>query len=137
MTLIHGKQTFISIGGTDLSAYVRKSNLARTTDTHDVTTYGNDSHVYAPGLNDGKASMSGMYDSTASTGPRATLVADIAANVAVELIRQPEGTGSGLPEDTVDVIVTSYDEEADSTGMVMWTCEMQLSGDIDTTAQAA
>jgi hypothetical protein len=137
MAFIHGKNTFISLGGTDLSTFVNTSEISRTTDVHDTTTYGKDAHVYAPGLNDGKATMAGVYDSTASTGPRATILADIAAGVPVELIRRPEGTGASLPEDTVDVIVTSYVETSPVADMVAWSCEMQCTDDIDTTAQSA
>ena len=136
MAFIHGKNTFISVDDNDLSAYTNQSELNRTADSHDVTTYGKDSHVYQAGLKDGTASISGIYDSTASTGPRAVLEPLIGA-AAVTLIRQPEGAGSSLPQDSVDVIVTKYTETAPVADMATWSADLQLAGDVDSTAQSA
>ena len=47
MAFVHGKNTFISLNGSDLSAFTNTSELGRTADSHDVTTYGKNSHVYA------------------------------------------------------------------------------------------
>jgi hypothetical protein len=134
VAFIHGKNTFISLGGDDLSAFTDASELGRTADSHDVTTYGKNSHVFQGGLKNGTASMSGTYDN-GSGGPRATI--EPLVGTVVELIRQPEGTGSGLPQDKVDVLVTGYTETAPVADMVKWSCELQLSDDIDTTAQSA
>lgn len=133
MAFVHGKNTFISLDNNDLSAFTNTSELARSADSHDVTTYGKDAHVFAGGLLNGTASMSGIYDNTAGTGPRAVI--EPLVGTVVELIRQPEGTGSGLPQDKVDVLVTGYTETNPVADMVTWSCEMQLSDDIDTTAQ--
>jgi hypothetical protein len=135
MAFIHGKNTYISLDGDDLSAYTNTSELGRTADSHDVTTYGKNSHVFAGGLLGGTASMGGIYDSTANTGPRAVIRPLV--GTVVELIRRPEGTGASKPEDQVDVLVTSYVETAPVADMVTWTCEMQLSDDVDSTAQSA
>jgi hypothetical protein len=137
MAFVHGKDTFISLDGDDLSAFVNTSELGRTKDTHDVTTYGKDDHVYTGGLGDGKATMQGIYDNTAGTGPRAVIVPIREAGLAVTLIRQPEGTGASKPQDSVDVIVTNYVETNPVADMVAWSCEMQLSDAVDSTAQSA
>lgn len=135
MAFVHGKNTFISLDGDNLSTYVNTSELGRTSDSHDVTTYGKDSHVFSGGLLNGTASMQGIYDNTANTGPRAVIEPLI--GTVVELIRQPEGTGSGLPQDKVDVLVTGYTETNPVADMVTWQCQMQLSDDVDSTAQSA
>ena len=135
MAFIHGKNTFISVDGNDLSAYTNQSELNLTADSHDVTTYGKDSHVYQAGLKDGTASISGIYDDTASTGPRAVLEPLVGA-AAVTLIRQPEGTGPA-PQDSVSVIVTKYTETNPVADMVTWSADLQLAGDVDSTAQSA
>lgn len=134
MAFKHGKDTVIKLNAVDLSAYVTTSELTRTGDSHDVTTYGKANHVYIGGLKDGKASMAGIYDSTAVSGPRAAIMGLIGTNVT--LIRQPEGTGTGKPQDSVNVLVTSYVETNPVADMVTWSCEMQLSDAITTTAQA-
>jgi hypothetical protein len=133
MAFSHGKNTVITLGGDDLSAYTNTSELGRTADSHDVTTYGKSSHVYQGGLLDGKVTMGGIYDNTAA-GPRATIEPLI--GTVVELIRQPDGAGSGKAQDTVDVLIVGYVETSPVADMVTWSCEMQCSDDIVSAPQA-
>lgn len=136
MAFIHSKNTIITVGGADLSAYVTASSeLAKTTETHEVTAYGDSAKEYAPGLNDATFSMEGTYDSTSSTGPRAKLNSIYAGNVAVTISRKPEGTGSGKAEDEFSAILTSYVETAPVNDMISWSAEFQVTGAVDTTAQ--
>jgi hypothetical protein len=133
MAFVHGKGTAVSIGGDDLSAFANSVTFTREADTHDVTTFGKNSKVYAAGLKDGTASIEGIYDNTATTGPGAVLRPLVGA-AAVEFVYQPEGVGSGKPVATVDALVNSYEESAPVADMVTWTAELQLSDDItDTT----
>ncbi len=135
MAFAHGKDTYVSIDGDDLSQYTNNSGVTITADSHDVTTYGKEAHVFKGGLKGGTATVSGIYDTTASTGPRAVLRPLV--GTVVELIHRPEGTGSGLPQDKVAVLVTSYNQTHPVADMVTWTVELQFSDDIDSTAQAA
>lgn len=133
MAFIHGKNTYISVDGDDLSAYTDASELNRSADTHDVTTYGKNAHVYVGGLLDGKGSLSGTYFSGVG-GPRAVLEPLLGTNV--EIIRRPEGTGTGKPEDTFDVVIGAYVETAPVADMVKWSCDVQVSDDVASTTQA-
>ncbi len=135
MTFIHGKGTYISIDGDDISTYCTQSDFTRSADSHDVTTYGKNAHVKQGGLQDGSASISGIYDNTANTGPRAILEPLI--GTVVELIRRPEGTGTGKPQDTVDVLVQEYVESSPVADMVTWTLALELSDDVVSAAQPA
>jgi hypothetical protein len=134
MAWVHGKNTFISLGGDDLSQYTSESELNQTAEAHDVTAYGKNSFVFEGGLKGGTASLSGTYDNTAGTGPKAVIQPLL--GTTVELIRRPEGTGTGRPVDTVDVVVTGYVETSPVADMVKWSCELQLSDDVATTTQA-
>ena len=135
MANIHGKDTFVSLNASDLSQYSNNVEFNRKADSHDVTTFGNDSHRKHGGLFDGKATIQGVYDNTASTGPQAVLNPLI--GTVVELIYRPEGTGSSLPERTVDVLVMDYTETSPVADMVTWACEVEFDGDVDLTAQSA
>jgi hypothetical protein len=134
MALIHSKNTIIKLGSVDLSAYVKSSEFARKADVHDVTTYGKADHVYAGGLGDGTFKMDGIYDSTATTGPRAAIEPLIGTEVV--LTRQPEGTGSGKAQDVVDIIVTGYTESSPVADYVTWSMDAQLSDAVSSTAQS-
>lgn len=136
MAKIHGKNTHVEVDSNDLSQYTNSSEFSYTADSHDTTHYGDDGHVFSPGLTNGTFTMSGTYDSTASTGPRAVLEPLIGAE-AVTVIRQPEGTGSSLPQDSFSGLLTSYTESNPVADMVTWSAEFQISGAVDSTAQSA
>lgn len=132
MAFTHGKSTVIKLNGSNLSAFTNTSDLGRESDSHDVTTYGKNSHVFSGGLLNGKASMAGIYDNTA-IGPR-DVIRPLVGTV-VPLIRQPEGAGAGKAQDVVNVLVLDYVETNPVADMVSWTCSMQLSDDINSADQ--
>lgn len=135
MALQHGKNTVVTLDGDSLTAYSNNSQLEFTADSHDVTTYGKNAHVFAGGLKNGTATISGFYDTTAMTGPRAVIKPLV--GTVVELIHQPEGAGSGKPQDKVDVLVTKYSQTHPVADMVTWTVDLQFSDDVDSAAQPA
>lgn len=129
----HGKDTVIKVGADDISTYADSSELNRTADSHDTTTYGNDSHRKSGGLLDGKFTMSGTYDTTETTGPRAVLQPLLGTTPTI--IRQVEGTGSGKPQDSFAALMVSYVETSPTADMVKWSAEFELDGDVDSTPQ--
>lgn len=132
MAFTHGKNTYISLNAVDLSAFTNSSEFERSADSHDVTCYGKSSHVKAGGLLDGAAKMSGIYDNT-TTGPRDTIEPLI--GTVVTLVRRVEGTGSGLPQDSVSVLVVKYVETSPVADMVSWAAELELSDEVTSTNQ--
>lgn len=133
MAFSHGRFTFVSLAGNNLSPFTTTSNFERTPDSHDVTTYGKNAHVFNGGLLNGTATMSGLYDNTAGSGPRAVIAPLI--GTVVQYIRRPEGTGSGKPQDKVNVLVGKYVESSPVADQVTWSLDMQLSDDVDSTPQ--
>lgn len=132
MAFRHGKDTVIKLNDVDLSAFCNTSEITREADSHDVTTYGNNAHVFEGGLLNGTASFAGYYDDGA-TGPKATIEPLI--GTVVTLVRQPIGTGPGLPQTSVSVLVTQYVETNPVADKIAWSCELQLSGDVNSTPQ--
>lgn len=132
MAQIHGKNTFVSLDADDLSTFANSVEFGREAEAHDTTTFGSGSKTYQGGLKDGSATISGVYDSSA-TGPRA--IVEPLLGTTVELIYQPEGVGTGKPTKTVDVVVKSYKETAPVADMVSWTSELQMSGDVANSTQ--
>lgn len=135
MGFVHGKDTFVSIDGDNLSTFTTNVQFNRSSDSHDVTTFGKGSKVYQAGLGDGTTTIQGIYDNTAVTGPGAIL-RPLVGGAAVELIYREEGTGSGKPESKVDVIVTAYEQTSPVADMVTWSVTLQHSSDIDDTPQS-
>lgn len=133
MAKVHGKVTVIKVGMQTVKGTT--SQWERGADSHDVTEYGDDDHVFNGGLGTSTFTISGLYDSTAVTGPRAVL--EPAVGTIVELTRQPEGTGSGKAQDVVDALLTKYVETSPVADMVTWSADFTGSGAVDSTAQAA
>jgi hypothetical protein len=133
--LIHGKLTVVTLDGESLTAYSDNSQLEFDSDSHDTTVYGKNSHVFSGGLLIGTATVSGFYDSTAMTGPRAIIMP--LRGTVVPFVHQPEGVGAGKPQDVVDVLVKKYTQTHPVADYVKWSVELQFSDDVDSTAQAA
>jgi hypothetical protein len=133
MAAVHTKHTFISLNGSDLSSFCNTSEFGRKADKHDLTPYGVDDHKYAGGLGDGSFSIGGHYDD-AATGPRDVIEPLIGTNVTA--IRRVEGTGSGKPQDSVEVLVEEYVESSPVAGFVAWSATLQPSGPVTSSNQA-
>lgn len=135
-TFVHGKNTVVKVNAKDLSAFTDSSELNLSVDSHDTTTYGNTSHRKDGGLLNGTFKMSGTYDKTAVTGPRAVLKPIQKAAVVVPIIRQPEGAGTTKPQDAFNALLVGYVESSPVADMVKWSAEFEIDGDITDTPQA-
>ena len=133
MTFRHGKDTEIEIDGDSLSAFANSSQLDQESDEHDVTTYGRDDYVVQGGLLKGSGTVSGIYDDGA-TGPKAVI--EPLLGTVKTLIRRPLGTGTGLPQESVQVLVKKYTETNPVAGMITWQMDFTKSGPITRTTQA-
>lgn len=133
MSKIHGKGLVVLLNAVDLSTHSNSVEFARTADSHDVTTFGNNSHRKQGGLLDGTATLQGFYDDTAVTGPRAAIEPLI--GTVVPFVHRPEGTGAGKPEDTVNALVMSYTETTPVADMITWQAELEFDGDVATIDQ--
>jgi hypothetical protein len=134
MARVRGTDTYISLNAVDLSQYLNNAEFNRTSDVGDITGFGKNSHVKQGLLLDSKGSIEGIYDNTASTGPRAVIEPLIGTTVT--LIRRPEGTGTGKPQDSVSVVVVGYKETSPVAEFVKFAVELEGSDDVTTTSQA-
>lgn len=133
MAFIHGKTTVVKVATKDISPYCKTSSLELTADVHDTTGYGSTAHTKQGGLTDGTFTVSGTYDNTASTGPRNALIGLLAVSSAI--IRQPEGTLTGKPQDSFTGILSKYTETNPVDDMVTWSATFEVSGADVTTVQ--
>ena len=131
----HGKDTVITVGGDDISAWTNTSEMTRGAADHNVTSYGKDAEVHAGGLLNGQFTCGGTYDNTITTGTHAVL--NPLVGTVVEVERSPEGTGSGKPLQTFDALLTQYVETNPVADMVTWSAQFTISDDVVETAQGA
>lgn len=133
---LHGKKTVITLDGDALTGATSTSTLTRNRDTHDVTPYGEEGHRFGTGIQNNTGTMSGTYDKTAVTGPRAVILPIWEAGLPVTLLIKNEGTGTGKPQDSMSIIVTKYEQTAPAADMVTWAMDFQVDGVITSTAQS-
>lgn len=133
MPFVHGKGTTVTVDSDDLSEFTNNVQFNRSADSHDTTTFGQDSHTFQAGLGNGTATISGIYDSGA-TGP-GKILRPLVKGANVTFVYQPEGTGTGKPTATVQVQVTAYEETAPVADMITWSATLQFSGDVADTTQ--
>jgi hypothetical protein len=125
MARTHSKETVIVVDGNDISQFCKDSNRERSSGTEDNTTYGKNAVVKDATLLDGAFACSGVYDSDETDGPRVVL--DPLVGEKVTVIYRPEGTGSGLPQDTFEAVITKYTETAPVAGYRLWSLETEPS----------
>jgi hypothetical protein len=65
MAFVHGKNATTLVGEFDLSAFFNSADVAMTTDTAEVTTFGAAAKAYIPGLRDATLSLAGLFDGDA------------------------------------------------------------------------
>jgi hypothetical protein len=133
MSRSHGSKTVVILDGKDLSQYLNDSDWTRSPDSHDVTTYGKDDHVFDGGLGNGSTTLAGLYDTTAVAGPSAVI--EPLEGAVVSLVYRPEGTGAGKPNRAVNVLVGEYKETHPVADWVMWTVNLQHSDAVARTTQ--
>lgn len=133
MAFKHGKDAYVSLNAVNLSAFCNNTDLGREADEHDVTTYGKSAHVYSGGLLDGSVTIAGVYDDGASS-PEAVI--EPLLGTVVAFVYRPEGTGSGKPERSGQVLVKNYEETTPVADMITWSCELQLSDTLTKSTQA-
>lgn len=132
MAFVHGRLTKLVVATKDISPYTKTSSFEKSADVHDTTGYGATDHTKAGGLGDGKFTAGGTYDNTVSTGPRNAMLALVGTTVAV--VRNPEGIGTGKPNDAFSAVLTKYTETNPVDDMITWAAEMEISGPVVTTA---
>jgi len=129
----HGKKTYVSLDGDDISTFTDSTTYNTGADEHDSTCYGADGHEVAGGLKTGGITIGGKY-TTGATGPRAVIRPLLGTKVS--FVYRPEGTGTTLPEDTATVLVKAYNQSSPVADIVRWTAELTVSGVVTYGAQA-
>lgn len=139
MSKKHGKTTNVKVNAIDISVHTRNTEWKHTGDTHDITTYKEDDEdtakEYLSGLTDGTATISGVYDTDATNGPRVVLES-LLGGAAVAFAYAVEGIGTGKPLRTCNVLVSSYNETSPVADLVTWTSDLQITGMVTETSQA-
>lgn len=136
MAFVHGKNSVFSIddsAGTlqELSQYCDTvSGLPGGRDLSEVTAFGDAGVKNIPGLQNVSFSISGHFDSTASTGPNAVLNGLRTADSTASFEYGPEGSASGKTKFSGECWLTSYTTESSVSDKVSFSAEFQVDGTV-------
>lgn len=136
MAFVHGKDSVFKIddsGGTlrTLSTYVDEvSGLPGERGLSEVTAMGDGGVKNIPGLHNGQFSISGHYDSTATTGPDAVLASLMSATATASFEYGPEGGANGKIKYYGECWMTKYEVNSEVAEKVSFSADFQVDGTV-------
>ena len=125
MAAIHGKSAYFKLGENDLSSFLNSANFDRSTDTAEVSTFGDDSKKKLKGLRDANFSLEGIWDATLIGYLNAAYASD--AVVAFEY--GPAGNGNGAVKYSGNVHLVSIGEST-NLGAGSTSVTLEVDGDV-------
>lgn len=133
MTAVHGKDYYVSVDAVNLTTFVKTSTWEVNPDVHDITGSGTDNKRARGGQIGRTFTMGGWYDSAEDTGPA---YLESIAGETVAFVRRVQGTGTGKPEQTCNVVVGKYVESQKNDDITQWTCDFTVDGAVVQDTQA-
>jgi hypothetical protein len=130
MAKYHGKNTFFSVDGVELSAYLNEVTWPTERDTAETSTFGQSAKTYVVGLSDATVDLTGVWDDTATTGPDVVLSGLLAEEDTIPVVFGPSGDGSGRRRYTANAYVTGYETSSPIGDVVAFTASLQISGPV-------
>ena len=135
MAFVHGKGAAFKIDDSagvlqTLTSYVDNVDFSNTVDVAETTTMGAEAKTYLSGQSDATLSISGKYDSTASTGPDVILNGLRGLETTSTFEYGPEGGGSTKVKYSGECFLTAYNVSAPVGDIVTFTADFQVTGAI-------
>lgn len=134
MAFKSGHKAFIAIdnvAGTpvDVSTYADSFSFPQPIDSHDVSTFGNGSKAFIPGLADGgQISMSGPLDEALGTFVSLLKAAQAAGTTGFTVQYGPGGSVSGQIKQSAEVYVSAYNTSTSVSGRTEYDVSLQVTG---------
>lgn len=118
-------------GGTlrTVTPYVNNiDGLPGTRDLNDVTALGDNGHRFIPSIENGKFSISGDYDATASTGIYTVLSSLRSATATASFEYGPEGTTTGKAKLSGESWLSAFNITSKVGSQVSYKADFQIDG---------
>lgn len=133
MAFVHGKGAVFKLDNAAgtlqiLTAYIDTIDFSNSVDTADSTTMGAEAKTYLSGQSDATLSISGKYDSTASTGPDVVLQGLIGLETTSTFEYGPEGSTAAKVKYSGECFLTSYVVSAPVGDVVTFSADFQCTG---------
>lgn len=133
MAFVHGKGFAFKVDDSagvlqTLTAYLDSVEWNESVDTAETTTAGAEAKTYLSGQSDTTVSISGKFDSTASTGPDAVLRGLRGLETTSTIEYGPEGGTTGKVKKSAEAFLTSYVCSSPVGDVVTFTADFQVTG---------
>ena len=133
----HGKDSSFKLedsAGTtlrDLSANLTNIGWSRKNETHQTTAFGAEGHTYIAGLTDGKITITGWTDYTATTGTMTVVDSLVGLDaITVGFEYGPHGTTTGFAKYTGECVLESVDVSDPVADLVSLVAVLPITGDV-------
>ena len=136
MAFKSGHNAFIavdSVAGSpvNLSTYADSFTFPQPIDQHDVSTFGDGSKDFIPGLADGgEISMSGPLDVALGTFIGALKAGQAAGSSSATVQYGPGGSVSGQIKQSAEVYVSAYNVSTSVSGRTEYDISLQVTGSV-------
>jgi hypothetical protein len=124
---VHGKVGILNVNAAPFTAFLKSGGLDTTNEVVDVTTLGNDSKVYIPGLEDGTIPLEGIVNN-------AQLLVINTARAAGEVAFEYGPVGD-TPNTNVryygNCIFSSFSVSNTPNNEVVFSATLQITGDVE------
>lgn len=107
---------------TEITAYVSTVTFPMEQENAETTTLNKTAKTRLVGLRDSSVSLEGFYD------PAIDAILNAAFGAASRTFRyQPQGTGTGLIQYDVEVLITSYEASSETGDASPWSAEFEAA----------
>ena len=130
-TFVHGKGIAVFIDQYNFSSYFGDLTASNNVETAETTTFGDSAKNYIIGLEDGTVSLSGWFESTASTGTDQYFASVLGSTTKQKVIIAPAGHSVGARAILVQSDDTSYEVNSAIGDVVKASTEFQSTDGLD------
>ena len=130
-TFRHGKNVNIFIDEYDFSTYFNNVSASTNIDTAETSAFGTTAKSYVVGHRDGTVSLSGMFESTTSTGTDQFFASALGSATKIKLIVAPEGHSNGAGAIMLQADDTSYEVSSAIADIVQASAEFQSTDAVE------
>lgn len=132
MAFVHSKSSRALLGALALSGYLKSWEHATEREMADVTVLIDSGHRFLPGLDNGSASLEGVFDNTVTAGSQdQTLDAALGAATASVVTLAPEGFALGKRVISLEARESTYAISAPVADAVTFGGSWQSDGQVD------
>ncbi len=135
MAYAHGKDAYFAVEDSAASTLraivgVKTITFGQENELADITIVGDEGRKWRQGLTNGKVTITGLWDNTASTGSHTVLQSLVGIEVSTGFEAGPQGNTSTQVKLSGECVLENYEWNTDVGDMVLFTATFSIHGDV-------